>query len=262
MKVRVQFGGAGTAVRDAPEALEAAGAPAVPDAVRPERSTARPRFWQPRKDEFRYPMEPVPRTAVLVPWFGTPRSAKGPVRVFADGWCGEAARFAPEAIALTPEQMEALAGLPAMAPTHALILLHLEGGTLLTAGNRDGLWRQFGVPVFEQIVGRRGRLLAAECEAHDGLHILADQISAGPMGPDAYVDRSPCACGRTTPRLKLAGPSDRPVGVALPAREPDPVPESALAPGSTPARDYTPEVRRSAARPTNEELRAVAAYAR
>jgi hypothetical protein len=53
------------------------------------------------------------------------------------------------------------------------------------------------VPVFEQVIGKSGKLLAAECEAHDGLHVasLALSLHGEP------VDDSPCPCGRKTPRI-------------------------------------------------------------
>jgi hypothetical protein len=45
-----------------------------------------------------------------------------------------------------------------------------EGG--LTDSERDRLWDRFGVPVFEQYLGLDGELIARECEAHEGLHIV------------------------------------------------------------------------------------------
>ena len=35
----------------------------------------------------------------------------------------------------------------------------------------------FRVPVFEQVIGKSGKLLAAECEAHDGLHVASPALS-------------------------------------------------------------------------------------
>jgi hypothetical protein len=82
--------------------------------------------------------------------------------------------------------------------THALIVLARPGDELLTAAQREKLWTAFRVPVFQQIVNGRGVLLAAECEAHDGLHIESAQVVA--IGQS--LDRAKCGCGRTTPRLK------------------------------------------------------------
>jgi hypothetical protein len=76
---------------------------------------------------------------------------------------------------------------------------------LLSAAERERLWRAFRVPIFEQIIGPDGELLAAECEAHDGLHVEAAGFSW-----DAYrMERAPCGCGRKTPRLTSIQPAER-----------------------------------------------------
>jgi hypothetical protein len=129
---------------------------------------------------------------VLQPWF---RSV-GTVRVFgADAWD----EFEPAAIAATWPQFEALMRTKIPALTHALIVLARPGDELLMESQREKLWTAFHVPVFQQIVNARGVLLAAECEAHDGLHIESPQVVA--IG--AALDRTACGCGRMTPRLKL-----------------------------------------------------------
>ena len=136
---------------------------------------------------FLYPAHTTPRVAVLTPWFRTPgftdlrilsrffkappllkRSAPGQVRIFPDGWNAEAARFAPAAVAGTLEQIRAFAEVTV---THAIIVLERPDTPRLTEADRDWLWRRFGVPVFQQVIGRNGRLLATECEAHQGLHL-------------------------------------------------------------------------------------------
>jgi hypothetical protein len=151
-----------------------------------------------RKAALVYPVPPAPATAVLQPWF-RPRAL---VRVFPQGWDAAAAAFAPAAIAGTWPQLEAL--LPEKIPsvTHALIVLARPGDPRLTSEQRDKLWRAFRVPLFEQIIGDRGVLLAAECEAHDGLHVEMPAFS-----PDLPRETAPCGCGRKTPRLK---PVERP----------------------------------------------------
>jgi hypothetical protein len=53
------------------------------------------------------------------------------------------------------------------------------------------------VPLFEQVIGKSGKLLAAECEAHDGLHVVSPDLSLH----GEPVDESPCPCGRKTPRI-------------------------------------------------------------
>jgi hypothetical protein len=81
--------------------------------------------------------------------------------------------------------------------THALVAFERRGDPLLAMAERASLWRAFRVPVFEQIIEANGELLAAECEAHDGLHIEVPGLSW-----DGYhTEISPCGCGRKTPRL-------------------------------------------------------------
>jgi hypothetical protein len=135
-----------------------------------------------------YPIPPAPRTAVLSAVF----RSSGAIRVFPD-FSGISA-FEPEAMAGTLAQIESLAGVVKL--THALVLLRSESEPGLTEAGHDRLWRAFRVPVFEQIIASDGRLLAWECEAHTGLHIES-HFSAG----DREIDRTPCGCGRSTPRL-------------------------------------------------------------
>ncbi len=108
------------------------------------------------RNSFRYPVGDPPRTAVLADWFHSPRfrfDRKNPVRVFTNA--REAAQFAPEALAATHEQL--LSTNPATLPslTRAVIALARPGERLLTAAERDRLWRAFRIPVFEQIIGER-----------------------------------------------------------------------------------------------------------
>jgi hypothetical protein len=139
--------------------------------------------WQTRRQPFVSPLEPAPRTAVLVPWF-----RNNPV----------VQAIAAQALAGTLEQLLALAG--TAQPTHALIVVGRTQHPRLRETDRDRLWQAFRVPVFEQIIGRAGELLAAECDAHDGLHVLSPKLSL----EGERIDASPCACGRKTPRLMAA----------------------------------------------------------
>ena len=161
-------------------------------------------------------MEPAPRTAVLAACFRQPRlRPNGPVRVFAQGWSEEVSAFAPAALAAPREQLLALAAADRPPTfTHAVIALENLGGPLLSALERERLWRAFRVPVFEQIVGAGGELLAAECEAHDGLHIETPGLAW-----NGYkLEMSPCGCGRKTPRLTPAEPAERVRSAAAYAR--------------------------------------------
>ena len=193
-------------------------------------------IWKRRKAAFRYPLGATPRTAILVNWFDVPKSfaqksmaslrASQPlslqsppihsgdtrwVRIFASGWSSEVQEFAPEAIVATSAQLVELAQSPAglgMGLTHAVISVGRLGEALLTQSQRDLLWLAFQVPVFEQIIGPRGVLLAAECEAHNGLHDQT-RLNAGAAANNDMawrgftIDATPCACGQSSPRLHV-----------------------------------------------------------
>jgi hypothetical protein len=157
-----------------------------------------------------YPIQPPPKTAILVPWF----RSSGVLRVFRDGWTEEAAAFAPRAIAGTLAQLDALTGMRIPSLSHAVIVLTHPGEPRLTESDHNRFWFAFRVPVFEQIIGERGELLAAECEAHGGLHIESENPPLGEM----KIDDSPCGCGRKTPRLVPADSRELLRSVAVYAR--------------------------------------------
>ena len=226
-----------------------------------------------RGEVFLYPVNPAPRTAVLVPWFevrpdwsgwsrlsrtmGWPRrqNPSGPVRIFADGWSAEAAAFSPSAIAATPSQLRLLASVEIPSLRHAVVALTRPDESRLSSADREQFWAIFRVPVFEQVIGNRGRLLACECEAHAGLHIRVAATEVPKLDPtgsaspnssreprpascknqaaavqpttaslreflaDGWIDESPCACGLALPRLVAASrPADLVRSVAAYAR--------------------------------------------
>ena len=152
------------------------------------------RVASPRR-AFVYPIPPAPPTAVLTPWF----RSHGAVRVFARGWGLDAAAYRPAALAATWEQFDCLPAL-AFPLTHAVIVLASPTDVLLSLQQRKRLWSIFRVPIFEQIVRKNGVLLAAECEAHCGLHIESPNFDPG----GRPMDSTPCGCGRKSPRLKAA----------------------------------------------------------
>jgi hypothetical protein len=92
----------------------------------------------------------------------------------------------------------------------------------LTVLERDLFWRVFQVPVFEQFLSPDGRILAMECDAHEGLHVLD---STAPLpGFRACLETTSCGCGNPHPRLtrleRLAQPSSPAsrVGSSVPAQ--------------------------------------------
>lgn len=88
-------------------------------------------------------------------------------------------------------------GLDGSGPTHALVVLTEEGAECLTEAQRDELWGRYRVPIFEQVITSDGRLLAWECEAHEGLH-LADCAEPPTR---ARLESGRCDCGASTPRV-------------------------------------------------------------
>ena len=146
-------------------------------------------MWLRRKARFVYPVPPAPRTAVLSAVF----RSRGVIRVFHD--LAGVQAFHPQAVAGTLAQLESLAGRVSL--THAVIVFRGVNEPGLTELEHERLWRAFQAPAFEQIIAADGTFYAGECDAHDGLHIeSADFDTAG-----RTIDRTPCACGRSTPRV-------------------------------------------------------------
>jgi len=79
----------------------------------------------------------------------------------------------------------------------AIVVLTSVDEAPLDDCHRDLLWSAFGVPIFEQLRGPDGAIIARECEVHDGLHIVD---SSHDLRGDIVTD--PCACGSEAPRLR------------------------------------------------------------
>lgn len=139
---------------------------------------------------FVHPMNSAARTAILARGFQETKFA----RVFPDGWNQDAARFNPSSVAGTVEQLRRLAHGPKLNLRHAVVVFTYEGEPCLSNVDRDLFWKAFGVPIFEQRLSPRNELVAMECEAHAGLHLVGD---FGHLRPD----KSTCACGNPAPRL-------------------------------------------------------------
>lgn len=139
---------------------------------------------------FIHPMDPTPRTAILAPGFQETKL----VRVFPAGWTEEAARFHPSSIAGSAEQLRRLTA-RGLELKHAVVVFTYQGQAALSDEDRDLFWDSFGVPVFEQHLGAGNELLAMECEAHAGLHVMRD------FG-ESRLDRNSCACGNPAPRFQ------------------------------------------------------------
>jgi hypothetical protein len=149
--------------------------------------------WR-KKPVLVYPILPAPPTAILIEGFRETATT----RVFENGWCAAARHFAPASIAATPSQLDALLGTEIPSLRNAIIALIRPGEPRLSEEDRERYWRAFRVPVFEQRIDASAKLLAAECEAHDGLHI--EQSGIDPQEGE-IVETTICGCGRNTPRI-------------------------------------------------------------
>jgi hypothetical protein len=80
----------------------------------------------------------------------------------------------------------------------AIVVLTSVDDSPLADHHRDLLWGAFGVPVFEQLRGSHGAVIASECEVHDGLHFEDGEL----LSLSGEIVNEPCACGSERPRLR------------------------------------------------------------
>jgi len=156
------------------------------------------RVWVPGlAAPFVYPSAGNPRVAVLQPGFRETRL----VRYFASIDDEAAIRFAPEVLAGTAIQLRRIAAANrSTSVRNAVVVFTGDGDPGLNEYDRDMFWDVFGVPAFEQYLNRHNRLIASECDAHEGLHIWAPSARR-----EGWIrDPSPCACGDARPRLMPA----------------------------------------------------------
>jgi phenylacetate-coenzyme A ligase PaaK-like adenylate-forming protein len=105
--------------------------------------------------------------------------------------------------------------------THSIVAFVGPEFGVLTSEDRDLLWTRFGVPVYEQLRGLGRELLAAECDAHEGLHIreedavfeqgdellmtsltnLSNPVLRLRTGLRGKITTKLCGCGETGSRL-------------------------------------------------------------
>jgi len=83
----------------------------------------------------------------------------------------------------------------------------------LLESERETVWRTFQVPVFTVLLGARGKALAFECEAQEGLHMSVNCLAGAGWAAFfeegecptctvvAAIDSHLCECGRSGHRL-------------------------------------------------------------
>lgn len=91
----------------------------------------------------------------------------------------------------------------------AIVVLTSGEDSPLSDDHRDLLWRAWGVPVFEQLRGSDGTVIARECEVHDGLHVETPQDPLLGARAELEIVSGVCECGAETPRLRRSTSSSR-----------------------------------------------------
>ena len=133
----------------------------------------------PTPQTFRSPLEHTPKTAILMAGF---QPASG-IKVMTQNWTKGLKRFGASALAAPVGVLRSFAAAIEAGAQEAPALQHFvvsftgsEQGELAEK-DRERFWRVFRVPVFEQRLGFDGRVIAYECEAHEGLHIVPERAA-------------------------------------------------------------------------------------
>jgi len=121
----------------------------------------------------------MPKTAILMAGF---KPASG-IRVITQNWSKGLKRFGASALAAPAGVLRSIADAVEAGEQDAPVLEHFvvsftgaEQGELAEE-DRERFWQVFRVPVFEQRLGFDGRVIAYECEAHHGLHIVPERAA-------------------------------------------------------------------------------------
>jgi hypothetical protein len=185
----------------------------------------RPPVWRQR------PANSETRSALLVP-YAEARSGAGSVKatgiendLYSDAGI---VRATADLFRLSRSLDSPSAGNLRARPDMAVVVFSGMDAGVLTDEQRDQIWAYYQVPLFEQLVGTDGQVIAMECEVHSGLHInpaaavlecvdgeivmtsLTDtehpaiRVWSGLTG---RIDATPCECGRVEARLLGLGKS-------------------------------------------------------
>lgn len=133
----------------------------------------------PALQTFRSPLDHTPKIAILMPGF---EQTSG-VKVIAHNWSKSWKRFGASALAAPLTVLRELAEAVESGDQQTGGLKHFvipfTGGQEgeLREDDRERFWRVFQVPLFEQRLGFDGRVIAYECEAHSGLHIMPERAA-------------------------------------------------------------------------------------
>jgi hypothetical protein len=148
-----------------------------------------------KRERFENPLPSSSRIAVLAPNF----TERDGVRCFAEEQFPEIEKFCPEILAGTVPVLLRLA--QTIRITRAIVAFSGSRIGPVSHRERDLLWSAYQVPIFEQCLGPNGIVIARECEAHDGLHLILPALYQGSLRSE------PCPCGRPEPRIAGNGPA-------------------------------------------------------
>jgi hypothetical protein len=141
-----------------------------------------------RAARFFYPLEHIPRVAVV----GRAVQRQRQVRTFAAHQRKEVLQYAPQALAAPVQLLRDWACHDETLTLSHSIIAYSTFADPVTKEDRDLFWRVFQVPVFEQRISESGALIAWECQAHNGLHLV--------RGVSPHL----CACGLPAEIIPLA----------------------------------------------------------
>jgi hypothetical protein len=162
---------------------------------------------------FRYPLQPAPRCVVLATGF----RAAHDVCVLADVRQLDVRGLADSAALAAPvEVLRGLAAEHACEFRYPMVAFTGPCYGLLSDSDRQAIWSAFRVPVYEQFLGIRNELLAEECGAHDGLHVLEHRVWFDCEGEELLITSfanlaypvlrlASGLCGRTQPSACACG---------------------------------------------------------
>jgi hypothetical protein len=158
---------------------------------------------------FTFPLAGPVRVALLEAGFRTDAN----VRTCAPDDMDWLRSYAPEALvapldlalSMADRKRRGILDLPSVRT--AIVVLTWPEDSPLTGNHRDLLWQAWGVPIFEQLRGPDGTVIARECEVHDGLHIAGHDVANNATGFE--IVSGVCECGAETPRLRRSTSSSR-----------------------------------------------------
>lgn len=145
-----------------------------------------PPSWPPERRQnhgpqaLAFPLAAAKKIAVLRPGFTLPETAKE----FAAHDLAGIQAWEPDALVvplnsallLADQKLRGKFDLPSL--TLAITVVTRIDDSPLAPHHRDLLWRAFEVPVFEQLLGWDGAVIARECELHCGLHLAEETVIA------------------------------------------------------------------------------------